>query len=84
MPGQRRGMQSWRPTGWRDWFAPAASDSPQLKRFPVGKSFPRINQGEHQRSGLTTEATKATENHQQAFSKGNLPHSLRVLRALRG
>jgi len=46
--------------------------------------FPRINQGEHQRSGLTTEATKATENHQQAFSKGNLPHSLRVLRALRG
>jgi len=51
----------------------AASGFPQLKRFPVGKCFPRINQGEHQRSGLTTEATNATENHQQVFSKGNLP-----------
>jgi len=44
-----------------------------VKALPVRKCFPWINQGEHQRPGLTTEATKATENHQQAFSKGNLP-----------
>ena len=66
-------------------FGSAASGFPQLKRFPVGKSFPRINKGERQRSGLTTEATKATENHQHAFSTGNIsrPSVFSVLSAVK-
>jgi len=58
---------------FRIGFGSAASGSPQLKRFPAGKSIPRINQGEHKRSGLTTEATKATENHHHDFPMATSP-----------